>query len=1099
MAQNARSSGILLILIIGLLAAAASFYLSALYFRQDEQRAVMSSLAGNVSSFQTGLRQVGERLDLLTAHLRALETVTPDNFDPMAEALAAREPQAEIITLAQPVAADRYADFLQAARTRYEAHLSGAFPPAESITGTAYRIALLSPTGLADGYLARNAAAGPLLADALSRAEASGNVIAGPGWLTDGAGPAGQWTFFRAVPGKGVLAGLYDVSALARGAFGGRAAGDGLSITLFAQVDGDWQPVYHQGEAAGEANVSQREFSSDIPLYGTRWRVLAEARVAKPLYALWQPWAIAAIPFLMSLIFIAVSPLFKPLPQTAKAAPKGRKRPVSGASAGSGDSSSSSIIGQMVDGIITINTDGIIQIANPAAVKMFGYDDEDELVGRNVAVLMGEPYRSNHDSYIQRYLKSGEARILGQKREVKAQRKSGVEFPMELAVSEVEIEGNRLFTATMRDITDRKRVDMLKSEFISTVSHELRTPLTSIRGSLGIIINSMTEELPEKVSKLLRVAYQNSERLSALVNDILDMERLDADQVDYKFEPVNMNRLAEEAIEANESYANQYDVNLVAHPFHKPLYISGDFDRLMQLMNNLISNACKFSPKGASVNVWFDRVDGSVRMTVQDQGDGIAPEFQAKLFERFTQGDSSDTRTKGGAGLGLYIVKKIVERHGGRISFESHQGRGTKFFVELPLIDHDEQDADEEIPGEDKAAVPPAVEEPAPAGVEEKETGQQGTSEAPAAGEVAEGEEKTAPGSGRTEPRETAEKPGKDEKPEKKKEGKKPPKVEIIKQESVSARKPASGKASEGARSRQLTAREAAIRKKTIKDRERRQAEQEAKARAAASERKKERLRPRILVCEDDPEIAEFVKMVLTGEGFRVEVTHTAQDAFKRATTEHFDALTVDMILPDRDGISLIRALRRSARAADLDIVVISRRAKEGIEKLGAGALGVHAWLQKPLKKDKLREAFHGIEAKAARPDRFVLLLDTSKAAEENLQQLLSGTADVERATSLAEARGLMKEGEFNLIVCDPDTIEDDPDDVVGFAKEAKLPILAYTSADLPDGIRGKFTGIYRKTEDDLETLCEKAFSLLGDSKPAGKSGKKTEPAMTDA
>jgi signal transduction histidine kinase len=238
---------------------------------------------------------------------------------------------------------------------------------------------------------------------------------------------------------------------------------------------------------------------------------------------------------------------------------------------------------------------------------------------------------------------------------------------------------------TMQDITERKEVEKLKDEFISTVSHELRTPLTSIRGSLGLVRGLATsDDMPEKITSLLEIAHNNTERLLHLINDILDISKIESGQLSLSYSRIQLQDFLEQAVINNQHYAE--DVDIIFTDDVGDLQIEADSERLMQIMNNLISNACKFSPKGSKVELGVKLANHGVEISVRDYGDGIPEKYQAKLFEKFTQADSSNTRNFNGTGLGLSITKALVEKHGGYIGFESEKGRGTRFYFVLPTV-----------------------------------------------------------------------------------------------------------------------------------------------------------------------------------------------------------------------------------------------------------------------------------------------------------------------------------------------------------------------------------------------------------------------------
>lgn len=260
------------------------------------------------------------------------------------------------------------------------------------------------------------------------------------------------------------------------------------------------------------------------------------------------------------------------------------------------------------------------------------------------------------------------------------------------------------FFAMATDITDMKRMDRMKSEFVSTVSHELRTPLTSIRGSLGLIAGGIAGPLPAAAQGLVDIAKNNCERLIRLINDILDIEKIESGQMRLALQTVPLQPLLQQAVAANEGFAGQHGVSLRLQAPNAPVLVSVDTDRLTQVLTNLLSNAVKFSPKSEVVEIRLSGRAERVRVEVQDHGPGIPKEFRQRIFQKFSQADSSDTRQKGGTGLGLNISKAIVERMGGSIGFGSAPGGGTIFFFELPRIP------------EPVAAVPAVVARPAAPG-----------------------------------------------------------------------------------------------------------------------------------------------------------------------------------------------------------------------------------------------------------------------------------------------------------------------------------------------------------------------------------------------
>jgi PAS domain S-box-containing protein len=241
-------------------------------------------------------------------------------------------------------------------------------------------------------------------------------------------------------------------------------------------------------------------------------------------------------------------------------------------------------------------------------------------------------------------------------------------------------------TGLIWDITETQRVERMKNEFVATVSHELRTPLTSIRGSLGLVSGGAAGKLPERAAALVNMALNNCERLTLLINDILDMEKLESDKQRFDVRRMDVSELVTRSLEENAGFAQSLSVRFVTPEPPCRADILVDPSRFLQVMANLLSNASKFSPAGSVIEVTARCAQGRVRVAVRDYGKGIPPEFQSRIFQKFSQADSSDSRSRTGTGLGLAISRAIVERLGGHIAFETGPG-GTTFFFELPLAD----------------------------------------------------------------------------------------------------------------------------------------------------------------------------------------------------------------------------------------------------------------------------------------------------------------------------------------------------------------------------------------------------------------------------
>lgn len=241
-----------------------------------------------------------------------------------------------------------------------------------------------------------------------------------------------------------------------------------------------------------------------------------------------------------------------------------------------------------------------------------------------------------------------------------------------------------VYIAQIQDITEKKEIERIKSEFVATVSHELRTPLTSIKGSLGLVLGTLSDNVPKSGQRLLRIAEENCDRLVRLVNDILDLEKVSSDQISFSPTRLDLRAVIKNALIHIKPFADQHEVTLATDIPNDHPQVFADPRRLEQVLFNLLSNASKFSEAGGEVLVSVRKDKKNIKIMVTDQGQGISEGFKSKVFEPFTQADSSATRKKGGTGLGLNISKQIVEKMGGQIGFDSKQGGPTTFWFTLP-------------------------------------------------------------------------------------------------------------------------------------------------------------------------------------------------------------------------------------------------------------------------------------------------------------------------------------------------------------------------------------------------------------------------------
>jgi PAS domain S-box-containing protein len=450
------------------------------------------------------------------------------------------------------------------------------------------------------------------------------------------------------------------------------------------------------------------------------------------------------------------------------------------------------------------------------------------------------------------------------------------------------------------DITDRKKVDRLKNEFISMVSHELRTPLTSIRGSLGLIAGGTAGAISAQAKTLVDIAYKNSERLILLINDILDIEKIESGKMAFELKPVELMSLLAQAIEANANYGHQFGVEYSLTNGLPNVRVNVDPDRLTQVITNLLSNAAKFSPRDCIVDVGVSRFDSNVRVSIHDCGPGIPEEFQLRIFQKFAQADSSNTRQKGGTGLGLNISKAIVERLGGKIGFETSTDSGTTFYFDLPEW------------------------QPQPMTVKH-----------------------------------------------------------------IPARK------------------------------------------------------PRVLICEDDHDTAMLLKLMLEQSGYASEIAYDAGEARELLSRNDYAGMTLDLVLPDKDGISFIRELRDLDKTRDLSIVVVSMCADKGKSELNGDAVQVIDWISKPIDAKRLLNAVK--QAVARTPNRRARILHVEDDPDilQVVSVILGEVASLDPAITLRTARQLLQKEAYDLVILDLDMPDGSGLDLIPMLREQEPPIPA--------------------------------------------------------
>jgi PAS domain S-box-containing protein len=366
-----------------------------------------------------------------------------------------------------------------------------------------------------------------------------------------------------------------------------------------------------------------------------------------------------------------------------------------------------STVNSLVDGYITIDPEGSILSVNVATENLFGYSSS-ELIGKNIKMLMPEPYQSEHDQYLKNYLSSGVAKIIGIGREVAGKRKNGSIFPLELAVSEAHVMGGSIFVGILRDISTRKKIErdlfiaindareakkiaekanQTKTEFLANMSHELRTPLNAIIGYSELILDEIEDanrELAEDIKKI----NTSGEYLLNLINQMLDISKVDSGKMDVYYETINIARFLAKMEDILGPLVSKNNNQIVIEAKNSPTSIESDYDKYQQIVINLISNATKFTKNGKITLRIYEGTGedkGFLISEVEDTGAGISKDKLGVIFEEFTQEDSSTTRNYGGTGLGLSICKKFTNIMDGRLTVTSEKKKGSIFRLALPL------------------------------------------------------------------------------------------------------------------------------------------------------------------------------------------------------------------------------------------------------------------------------------------------------------------------------------------------------------------------------------------------------------------------------
>lgn len=492
-----------------------------------------------------------------------------------------------------------------------------------------------------------------------------------------------------------------------------------------------------------------------------------------------------------------------------------------------------------------------------------------------------------------------------------------------------------------QDITQRKEIDQMKNEFISTVSHELRTPLTSIRGSLGLIMGGAMGTVPEKMRSLLDIACNNSERLVRLINDILDTEKIEAGKMIFHFALNDVSKIVQQAVTDNKSYADKYHISYKLDKIIPETLVLMDADRIRQVLDNLLSNAAKFSKPGDTVLVSMESSNGHIKIQISDTGAGIPQEFQSRIFSKFYQADSSDGREKGGTGLGLSICKSIIESHNGTIGFKSTPNVGTTFYFDL----------------------------------------------------IEAQPEKT----------------------------------------------------------------------------------QDTEEYADNQTRKK------ILICEDEPDVSKLLGLILKERGFNSVRVGTIAEAKKALETQSFCLMTLDLLLPDGNGLELLKWMRTKPEIEKLPVVIISAISIEQ-EKIKGSALGVVDWINKPIDEARLyKDVAQALGTKDQKIKPRILHVEDDIDIAKIVSAVLDDICDTDVSSTIALAKKMLNNMKYDLIILDLNLKDGTGYEILTYLEENgyRIPVVILSVDEPEDNIGKNIAASLVKSKVSNNDLLDKIVSII--------------------
>ena len=448
-------------------------------------------------------------------------------------------------------------------------------------------------------------------------------------------------------------------------------------------------------------------------------------------------------------------------------------------------------------------------------------------------------------------------------------------------------------------------------------------------------------EFPEKAFKLLEIANNNCDRLLLLINDILDIEKFEAGKMDFQLKINQLNDIISESVVANKMYADKYGVSIEFIQPKSSFLVNTDSGRLMQVLANLISNACKFSLKGEKVTVKVKQIQSNVRVSVSNKGPGIPKEFQSRIFQKFSQADSSNTRGKEGTGLGLNISKSIIEKLGGVLNFVSEPNKNTTFYFDYPIAHEDHT---------------------------------------------------------------------------------------VVKTSLLETHE----------------------------------------------------MNRRLLICDDDQDQAEYLKVLLEAAGFTADVANTVAKAKELLSKENYHALLLDLILPDQDGITFIRELRAHDKTKNLHIIVVSVISQTGKKLLNGDAISIMDWFDKPINFNKLLTTINRIKKKtsgSAIPK--ILHIEDNIDTQHVVGILLEQHASVSTANSLYQAKKMLEKDNYDLIILDLVLPDGNGIEILPLLARRRAPVLVFSNMQLNNDYAKYVSQSLIKSNSSNEALVNTIMHLL--------------------